>query len=315
MTRRFAPALLLIPTLAACGGPASESAGTLPEDSGFIAMDDGVRLFYRTVGDGPQAVVIPVGFYLEEALRPLASEGRTLVFYDPRGRGRSEAGDRSAITLDRQLADLDAVRAGLGVDSMAVLGWSGLGMETFVYTVRNPDRVTRLVQVAPVAARDEPHNAAAYRLRAEQLDTAALASLDAARERGEYDDDPAAYCRALGAITGLANFADPADVEAAPDVCRWPNEHPDSLAMIWPSLLGSFQGYDWREEAAGLRVPRLVIHGAADAFPVQGSREWVPVGSNARLMVLEEAGHFPFLERPDAFFPAVDRFLGREWPD
>jgi pimeloyl-ACP methyl ester carboxylesterase len=32
------------------------------------------------------------------------------------------------------------------------------------------------------------------------------------------------------------------------------------------------------------------------------------------LIVLEDAGHFPFIERPDVFFPAVDAFLDGEWP-
>ncbi|HKY60455.1 MAG TPA: alpha/beta hydrolase, partial [Gemmatimonadota bacterium] len=75
-----------------------------------------------------------------------------------------------------------------------------------------------------------------------------------------------------------------------------------------------FGDYDWRDELVSLEVPRLVIHGAADAFPVEGSREWVEGHPNARLMILEEAGHYPFIERPDAFFPAVDTFLEGRWP-
>jgi hypothetical protein len=75
-----------------------------------------------------------------------------------------------------------------------------------------------------------------------------------------------------------------------PDVCRFPNEHPDSLGPLFQALLTSFAGYDWRDGIAGLALPRLVIHGAADAFPLEGSREWVPAGSNARLLVIDRAG-------------------------
>lgn len=104
MTRLSALALTAALTLASLGcgrGQEKATAGGLPADSGFVATDDGVRLFYRTIGAGPLNVVIPVGFYLEEALLPLARAERRLVFYDPRARGRSEAGDRSRITLDR----------------------------------------------------------------------------------------------------------------------------------------------------------------------------------------------------------------------
>jgi len=63
----------------ACGG-ASARLGGAASDSGYVRADDGVRLFYRTIGGGSLDVVIPVGFYLEDALRPLASRARRLVF-------------------------------------------------------------------------------------------------------------------------------------------------------------------------------------------------------------------------------------------
>jgi pimeloyl-ACP methyl ester carboxylesterase len=300
--------------LAGCGGAKRKQTASLLIDSGYVATDDGIRLFYRTVGDGPLTVVIPVALYLDPALRPLAAPERRLVFYDLRARGRSDAGDRSQVTLDREVADLEAVRRGLGIDTMVLVGWSGLGMELAVYTMRHPKRVSRLVQVTPVAARDLPYNEVAFRTRAERTDSAALAALEARHQRGDFGADPAAYCRALWEVTGPANFADPGHMADVPDACRFPNEYPDSLNLLFEALLGSFDGYDWRDAVATLRIPRLVIQGAEDAFSLEGTREWVPPESNACLLVVERAGHFPFLERPDVFFPAVDGFLRGNWP-
>lgn len=299
---------------AACGENEGRLDAEVPADTGYVLTEDGVRLFFRAVGDGPLDVVIPVAVYLEEALRPLAASERRLVFYDPRARGRSEAGDRALVSLDRQIADLEDLRQGLGIDSMVLVGWSGLGMESAVYAMRHPERVVRLIQVAPVAARDSPYNLRAYQARAERTDSLALATLLARHQRGEFADDPAAYCRAIWRVTGPANFADAVYMSKVPDVCRYPNEYPDSLSLLFEALLPSFEGYDWRKEIAQLEVPRLVIHGMADAFPLEGSWEWVPLGSDARLLVIEEAGHFPFLERPEVFFPAVEAFLDGEWP-
>lgn len=310
-TRVLASAVALV----GCADPGpANSVGALSVDSGFVLMDDSVRLFYKTVGRGEHDIVIPVRFYLEGALRPLASPDRRLVFYDPRARGRSEAGDRSIVTLDRQVADLDVLRASLGIDSMTLIGWSGLGMETFVYAMRHPDRVRQLVQVAPVAARDEPHNARAYATRLAHTDTAGLRTLRERRAGGEVEADPAGHCRALNAITMPVNFADRSYADSVPDTCRFPNEYPDSLGPLFDALLGSFRGYDWRNAAAALPIRRLVIHGAEDAFPLEGSQEWVPPGSSARLLVIDRAGHFPFVERPDVFFPAIAAFLRGDWP-
>jgi pimeloyl-ACP methyl ester carboxylesterase len=86
---------------------------------------------------------------------------------------------------------------------------------------------------------------------------------------------------------------------------------------IWPyfgKLLGSFGNYDWRPQLANLRVPRLVIHGREDGIPLAGARAWAAGFQDARLLVLSPAGHFPFIERPNEFFPAVDQFLRGAWP-
>lgn len=111
------------------------------------------------------------------------------------------------------------------------------------------------------------------------------------------------------AIASRASFADPSAARRHPDACEHPNELPDSLNQLFGALLRSFQGYDWRDSIRALDVPRLVIHGRGDAFPLEGSQEWVPPGSNARLVAIDSAGHFPYLERPEEFFPVVDSFL------
>lgn len=322
------PVVLAALAAAGCGGDAgrqeAEGAGTVqaaaeagPEvREGRVTAPDGTRLYYRQVGDGPQVVVIPFGFYLEDALAPLAAPGRRLVFYDPRGRGRSDAVDTSRVSLDHQMSDLEALRQALGIERMALVGWSGMGMETVVYALRHPERVTRIVQVAPVAPRERPHNQAAYEERRRRLDPTALARFQERRDAGEFEDDPAALCRAQRKLTLPASFADPErGAELAPDVCVYENESPANLGPFFAALLGSFGDYDWRGELERLEIPRLVIHGARDAFPLEGSREWVAGHPHARLLVAEDAAHFPFLEQPEVFFPAVDRFLEGEWPD
>lgn len=222
--------------------------------------------------------------------------------------------DTLRVSLDHQVSDVEAIRSALGIERMALVGWSGLAMEMAVYAMRHPDRVTRVVQVAPVPPRNTPHSERAYAERERRIDQAALARLEERNAAGEFAEDPAGYCRARAAITRVASFADPARAADVPDVCVHPNEWPDNLGPLFRALLGSFGDYDWRDELDSLEVPRLVIHGAQDAFPVEGSREWVEGHSSARLIVLDRAGHFPFIERPDAFFPAVDVFLDGEWP-
>lgn len=276
---------------------------------GFVETDDGVRLYYTVIGSGEQDVVIPVGFYLEEALRPLASPERRLIFYDPRCRGRSDCSDLSIVSLDRQLADLENLRDALGIEQMALIGFSGLGMEMAQYAVRHPDRVSKLVQVAPVpptkAIMDEHGDT-----RSDRVDAEAMEALNRRIDAGEFEDEPEKLCRLYNELTLPSNFADPANAAMVPDVCRYENEWPSNLWPYFGALLPSFGEWDLTDEMERLGIPRLVVHGLEDGMPLEGAEAWA-APDEAELLVLSPAGHFPFLEKPDEFFPAVDAFLSR----
>jgi len=309
---RFGAALSLLIALG-CGSNATQEQSPPAVAEGFVEADDGVQLYYKSVGEGDQVVVIPVGLYLEDLLAPLAKD-RRLVFYDPRNRGRSEAAELSTVSLDRQVADLEAVRRELGIERMALLGWSGLGMETAVYAIRHPERVERLVQVAAVPAASALFASAGGDRRAERLDVEAIRALETRWQAGGFDSTQGEFCRQHGALTLPGSFADTSFIRQVPDVCQYENEWPVNLWPYFGALLGSFGEYDWRPELQALRVPRLVMHGREDGIPIEGGRAWAAGFETARFIELSPCGHFPFLEQREVFLRAVDEFLRGEWP-
>lgn len=297
--------LVVVTTIGAC------SLDSVHE--GFVTTKDGVRLYYRSIGRGEQTVIAPLASFHSDRLDPLA-RSRRLVLYDPRGRGRSEAVDPSKVSLDYQVSDLEAVRDAVGADKIALIGWSGLGMEIFVYALRHPDRVTRVVQLAPVPPRRKPYEDQMMKSREDRTDAAAVAALEERRKAGEFKDSPSEFCRALNRLTNPATFADPARAAATPDVCEHRNEWPENLWPYFDALLGSFGDYDWRPDLPRIEVPRLVIHGAQDNIPLEGTREWVAGQRNARLLIIENAGHWPHYEQQETVLQAIDSFLSGEWP-
>jgi pimeloyl-ACP methyl ester carboxylesterase len=64
---------------------------------------DGVRLYYRISGTGPETVLAPFALFHESALDPLARRGRQIVAYDPRGRGRSDSVPPEKVSLAARL--------------------------------------------------------------------------------------------------------------------------------------------------------------------------------------------------------------------
>jgi hypothetical protein len=114
----------------------------------LVATDDGTRLFCRSLGAGELTVIVPMATYHGDRFDDLAENFR-LVLYDPRGRGRSDAVAPAKVSMEGLLLDLETIRKAVGADDMALIGWSSLGMEMFVYALRQPGRVRRLVQLAP----------------------------------------------------------------------------------------------------------------------------------------------------------------------
>jgi pimeloyl-ACP methyl ester carboxylesterase len=76
---------------------------------------------------------------------------------------------------------------------------------------------------------------------------------------------------------------------------------------IWDSL-GDF---DLRPRLAALRVPALVVHGEDDPIPIATAAALADL-LHAPLVRLPECGHVPYVESPERFTEALDRFLPRE---
>jgi pimeloyl-ACP methyl ester carboxylesterase len=299
-------------SLTGCGAAQAPQPTTDGAREAYAVTPDGVRLYYRTIGAGPRTVIAPFALYHESALDLLAVDHR-VVTYDPRGRGRSGEVPPASLSLDRLVDDINTIAGAVGAETFALIGWSGGGMESFVYALRNPGRVTRLVQLAPVAARFTPYGSQMMEDRDRRTDPVARAEYRRRREANELGDT-AAQCRAEQQVSDPAMFASPGNRPATPDVCRHRNEHPDRIGPYFGRLFESIDGYDWRPSLGRVTIPRLVIHGRADNTPLAGNEEWVAGQPHARLLIIEGAGHWPHYEQPRATLAAIAEFLNGAWP-
>ncbi len=280
---------------------------------GFVTVDGDVRLYYVEKGSGPEVLVAPAALYLEPLLLDDLSENRRVIFYDPRNRGQSDSADLRRVSLDRQVEDLEELRIELGLERMALLGWSSYGLEMAVYSMRYPERVTRLVQISPIA----PAASIIEQFgdtRAQQTDRLAIDALDLRADAGEFDEIPEEYCRLRNALTIPTSFVNADLAKQVPDDCKYSNEWPKNRLPYFRAFFASFGDFDWRHELNGLKIPRLIIHGREDGIPLEGAKAWAAGYSDARLIVLSPSGHFPFIEQKEAVIAAIGTFLGGEWP-
>ena len=285
---------------------------------GFVFVRPGLQLYYRTLGEGDETVVIPNANWLGDALHPLA-EGRRLLLYDPRSRGRSSAvTDFRQLGLEEDVADLENIRQYFGLDRMTVLGTSYHAAIAAQYALDYPEKVERLLLVCPITPR-VPGEWAQELPRSEELVyPPGIPRLEELRREGIDERDPVAFCRAwftwfllpaqMGDTSALIRFP-------LEDVCSFPNEWPrHAIPIYFDHILPKMGDWDFRPRLPELTVPMLVMQGTDDLVPEEASREWAAHAQDARFLRIEGSGHHPYLERPKEFFPAADAFLRGEWP-
>ncbi|HET8634044.1 MAG TPA: alpha/beta fold hydrolase [Gemmatimonadales bacterium] len=273
----------------------------------FTRSVRGVELFEQRIGAGPPVVVLHGGPGADHGyLRPgfdLLATGRTLIFYDQRGGGRSAVERDVPVGWQEQVADLEALRQLWQLETLTIAGYSWGGLLAMLYAIHHPDRVSRLALISPApswrAAREEFENEFSRR----NLDPALQAQRKELRESGLREQDPDAYQKRLFELSVVPYFHDPAlvgDLTPFRVTGRTQQE-------VWQSL----GNYDLRPALRALSLPSLVIHGTDDPIPLATARVTAE-SLKAEFMPLERCGHVPYVERPDAFRDTLDGFLPKE---
>lgn len=290
----------------------------MKSSEGYAFVRPGLHLYYRVLGEGAETVVIPNANWLWEPLQPLA-EGRRLILYDPRSRGRSSAvTDARQLGLAADVEDLEAVRRYFGLDRMTLLGSSYHAAIAASYALDNLDRVDRLLLVCPITPRVPGEWTQEVPTAEMLIHPPGMPRLEEMRREGVDRNDPAAYCRAwfthfllpaqMGELAAISRFP-------VADVCSFPNEWPQrAIPLYFDHIVPGMKDWDFRPRLAALHRPMLVIQGTDDLVPVEASREWAAHAPDARFLAIEGAGHHPYLEKPQELFAAAESFLNGEWP-
>jgi proline iminopeptidase len=284
----------------------------MPEQTAETLVElNGVRLYTRHVGNGPSVVVLHGGpgahhDYLLPQYDRLA-EGRTLLYYDQRGGGRSPVPRDVAVGWREHVADLEALRDHWQLERLTLLGYSWGGLLAVLYALEHPDRVARLalVSAAPVTAvwRDEFE----HRFAARMADPWIARSRAELTALGLAKTDPERYRRIAFALSVAGYFHDPSRArEMTPFRVT-----ERTRRAVWDSL----GEYDLRERIrqtfpGGTAPPSLLLHGIYDPMPIEAARETAAL-LGTRVIELA-TGHAPHVEATEDFVRALDGFLPRE---
>jgi pimeloyl-ACP methyl ester carboxylesterase/ketosteroid isomerase-like protein len=294
--------------------PAPVGDNVAPVEEGVVTTADGVGLHYRKIGAGPVKIIAPLGTMLETPLSQFADIA-TVITYDPRNRGRSsKVADASKLSIERDVDDLEAIRAHVKAEKFVPVGFSYLGKMVMLYAAAHPEHVSRVIQLGPVANEPlppaQPEDGGVPAADVKKLDE--LKAADAASKQ------PAEYCEAWLGVFRYQLVGDPAHASRIDpkEGCRyeleWPKNTDRHFAAIFPSILASRVS---AEQLKKITMPVLTIHGTKDRnASYAGGRAWVASLPNARLVSVPGAAHAVWLDDPIAVFGAIRHFLRGEWP-
>jgi pimeloyl-ACP methyl ester carboxylesterase len=281
-----------------------------PTSTTHLTADDGTRLAVHVHGSGTPLLCLPGGPMLDSGyFRDLGGlpAHRAMARLDLRGTGASGTPrDAASYRCDRQVADVEAVRRHLGLDRLDLLAHSAGANLAYAYATAHPDRVARLALVAPS-------------VRGLDLEITDEARSEIARMRG---GEPW-YAAAAAALARIqAGTGDEHDWSAISPFMygRWDDEarafetwmdarRDDAKAMAFGAE-GAYTPERTRAALAELDGPVMVLAGALDSGnPVRVMAEVAAVFPRADLVVQPGAGHFPWVDAPEAFVDLLAPFV------
>jgi pimeloyl-ACP methyl ester carboxylesterase len=274
--------------------------------------DDGRTLSYGRAGTGPVLVCHPGGpGFSSRYFGDLAGLGEsfTLVLLNPRGtEGSDRPSDPRAYATEDYVADLEELRAHLGLGRMLLLGHSHGGVVAQAYAAAYPDRVERLVLASTLVRFAEEQAAAMQAGIHAKVDEPwyadALAALEDEQE-GRFESDEELAELALRefpfyfARYGVAERAYLEELRGEIPVA-------DALLLFNNEV---FTTFDLRPELPKVTAPTLVITGEEDFITGPACAADFVAIPNATTVILPGCGHFIFVEARDPFRAEVEHFL------
>jgi proline iminopeptidase len=308
--------LALTAALGACTVRAPESDEPAEPDGlangSFTAPLNGFQIHYEVHGQGPVLMALTNSWGLSlEGLRALyrpLEERLTMVYFDPRGMGGSEAVREDA---DRGLAavraDFQALREHLGLEKVNVIGWSNGAVNLIWLAHEHPQTLSSAIFLHGQASFTEEDVGPIQEAHPELMVMYA-SFMEAIADPGLSAEEQTALQRKMWLEEYFPTlFEDPeagraalAEIFAEAEL-SWP--HAEYQNKEAPT-------FDARDILPEIPVRSLVIVGAHDMVPPERAKPLADGLPDAEFLVFDNSGHFAPVEEPERFETAVFDFLG-----
>jgi len=239
-----------------------------------------------------------------DSLAKELSESNTVITYDQRGTGKSLVNSVNAqtMTLDLMISDIETLRKYLKLDNWIVLGHSFGGMLASYYASNFPDKVSALILSSSGG-----------------LDINSISKIDIDSNLTESQRDSLAYWTKeinSGDTTYYAKFQRgkhlaPAYLQNSSYIKTIAHRLTQVDFKINQLVFQNMNAinFNCKNQLKSFSKPVLIIQGRQDIIPLEISEDAHDVFPNSRLVVIENSGHYGWLDQPKKFFTSINDFL------
>lgn len=269
---------------------------------------DGLALFRFGAGDPLLLLPDPAGIEvigddgLAALVTGLTGLGRCVLTFDPPGVGQSTR--PPDLTLEEMFSGAATALEATGVSPpVDVLGHGQGALVALAWAIERPDRVRRLILIGGASGGPAylPAGGAIWNLSHPYYWPYTLAALSYRLTRRRIVE------KLMLNVVRRVSFTDPG--RAATERIAW-RDLPRGTRprTAWERRVA--RSLDYSRRLAAVEAPTLLFTGRHDPLmPPECAEELAGGIPQARLIIFERSGHYPFLEEPEAFWAAVAEFL------
>lgn len=273
---------------------------------------NGIKLHYFVRGKGPVCLAPTPGWgpsinYLKNSLTPF-EKFFTMVYYDTRVSGKSSGPiDSTKYTSEDFKIDMDSLRIHLKQQKVWIVGHSMGGFQVLNYGIDHSDNLYGIIALSPMAGRDDFWFEEFTKLimkRKEEPYFEKGANILLGKDTTYYKNSELMkyifpfYFHDVKKIADFEKLGDPEISDIAgelTDKARFGSEN------LFPLL-------------HKIEVPTLVVVGDDDFICDQFSQadRITKEIKSAKKIVIENAGHFSWIEQPTQFFAEIESWLKKQ---
>jgi len=299
---------------------AASGHSTVHPEGDYVNVN-GARLWYESEGSGEPLILVSGGPGIShDYFHPYFSSLRDsyrIIYFDALGRGKSDrAKDRGGYSLARDVEDVEGLRKALGLGKINLLGHSYGGVVAQSYALRFPESLHRLILIDTLfsaemwQANDDNGNnelrnqfpeawEKIQQVRAQGFNTCS-------KEYQDVSDVPPAFLMFYNASTFEKLMHSDGSINN--DVyCAITGDDADFLVS------GDMGKFDFRLDLKKLSMPILILAGRYDRVSIpRWAVQYKRYAPQARFVMFEKSGHFPFIEESDETVRILREFLQKK---